>query len=109
MIKPSCDAIYICATAEREFRSCPNVFLPGIKRKLFYQIQNIVYKNNTFCIKNDHCICQQLFNDHKNQIITLIINKYLDLRLHHASKIKTKSNDIKLRKKLTKLILFRNE
>lgn len=109
LIKPCHDAIYICATAEREFRSCPNVFLPGIKTKLYYQIQKIVYKNNTFSTMNDHCIGQELFNNHKNQIIALIINKYLELRFHHASKIKTKSNEIKLRKKLTKLILFRNE
>lgn len=39
LIKPSRDAIYICASVKREFRSRPNVFLPGTKTK-----SNLLYK-----------------------------------------------------------------
>jgi len=35
---------------------------------------------------DDHCISQNLFNNHRDQLIALIIYIYLDVRLYHATK-----------------------
>jgi ABC-type Mn2+/Zn2+ transport system ATPase subunit len=56
-----------------------------------------------------HCSGQQLLNTHKDQAIALIINQYLNLRYQHAASIKEKKKSVSMRKKYTKLILFRNE
>jgi len=85
LIKPSQDVVEICQEAERTFRSF-NVFLPNIKYKMFNKIKQKIYqKPNIFNELNDHCKGQQLFNTHKDQIISLAILTYLNIRFHHAA------------------------
>jgi len=109
LIKPSQDVVKICQEAERTFRSF-NVFLPNIKHNIFNKIKHKIYqKPNIFNELNDHCKDQQLFNTHRDQIISLSILTYLNIRFHHAAASIDKTNNISMRKKITKIVLFRNE
>lgn len=109
LIKPSQDVVEICQEAERTFRSY-NVFLPNIKHRMFNEIKNKIYqKPNIFNELNYHCKGQQLFNTRRDQIISLAILTYLNIRFHHAVTSKEKKNSISIRKKFTKMVLFRNE
>jgi len=109
LMKPSQDVVEICLEAERTFRSF-NVFLPNIKHKMLNKIKNTIYqKPNIFNELNDHCRGQQLFNTHRDQIISLAILIYLNIRFHHAAASTEKKNNISIRKKFTKIVLFRNE
>lgn len=58
---------------------------------------------NAFKIMDDHCFGQQLFNNHKDQVIELIINKYLDVRFCHVTNLTNESNKIKLQTNLPNL------
>lgn len=109
LIKPSQDVAEICQETERTFRSY-NCFLPNIKPKMFNKIKNKIYKKpNIFKELNNHCKDQQLFNTHRDQIISQTILTYLNIRFHHAAASTEKKNCNSLRKKFTKIILFRNE
>jgi len=81
-------------------------FLPNIKHKLFNKIKHKIYqKPNIFNELNDHCKGQQLFNTHRDQIISFAILTYLNIRFHHAdASIEKKS--ISMRKKFSKNVKF---
>jgi len=84
-------------------------FLPNIKHKIFNKIKHKIYQNpNIFNELNDHCKGQQLFNTHRDQIISLAILAYLNIRFYHAA-ASIKKNSVSMRKKFTKIVLFRNE
>jgi len=77
---------------------------------MFNKIKQKIYqKPNIFNELNDHCKGQQLFNTHKDQIISLAILTYLNIRFPHAAASIEKKNSISMRKKFTKIVLFRNE
>jgi hypothetical protein len=107
LINPSQDVVQICQEAERVFQSY-NVFLPNIKNKMINEIKRNIHQRTIFQGLNDHS-GQQLFNTHRDQVIALIIIKFLNLRFHHAASIKEKKKCGSMQKKYTKLILFRNE
>lgn len=48
-----------------------------------------------------------ILDTHRDQLANLIIYKYLDIRMFHE--IKTKNEQLKIRSKFTKLILFKNQ
>lgn len=108
LINPSQNVVEICQVAERVFRSY-NVYFPNIKNKMINEIKRNIYQRTIFQELNEHCSGQQLFNTHRDQVIALIIIKLLNLRFHHAASKKEKKKCGSMRKKYTKLILFRNE
>jgi len=55
-----------------------------------------------------HIHGQGSFANHRDQLLTLIITGYINLRLKHLAKEQQKPT-VGVQKKLTKLILFRNE
>ncbi|KAF0706184.1 THAP-type domain-containing protein [Aphis craccivora] len=93
LIKPNQDIVEICQEAERIFRTY-SVFLPNIKSKIFYEIKNNIYQKPIIFKDhlNHHCLEQQLFNSHRDQIISLTILTYLNLRFHHAASTNEKKN-----------------
>jgi len=77
---------------------------------MFNKIKNTIYqKPNIFNELNDYSRGQQLFNTHRDQIISLAILIYLNIRFHHAAVSTERKNNISIRKKFTKYVLFRNE
>lgn len=110
LIKPSRDVVEICQEAERIFRFY-NVFLPNINHKMFNKIKHKIYqKPNIFDELNVQCKGQQLFNTHRDQIISLAILTYLyRYSFSPCCWVNRKKNSISMRKKFTKIVLFRNE
>lgn len=58
----------------------------------------------------DHLFNQDVFDNHRSQLLRLIIDYYITLRLHHFGKMHTLSITGKnVRRNYTKLILFKNQ
>lgn len=108
LIKPSQDVVDLCQVTERVFRS-HNIFLPNVKQKIVTEIKRNIYSKPVFKELNEHCTGQELFNTHRDQVIALIITTYLNIRFHHAAMTKEKKRQETMRKKYTKMILWRNE
>ncbi|KAL0115644.1 hypothetical protein PUN28_010866 [Cardiocondyla obscurior] len=53
---------------------------------------------------NDHILSQELFNNHKKQLVVCITDYYINIRFHHLGN--TYNKEQKKRHKLTMLILF---
>jgi len=111
LFKPSKDVEYICSVAEKWIR-CTNfssIYAKNFTNKLYIQIKSEVCR--TVFLSKDmdaHIYGQGLFTNHRDQLLTLIITVYINLRLKHLAKEQQKPT-VEVRKKLTKLILFRNE
>lgn len=67
-----------------------NVYLPNVKHKIVNEIKRNIYPKYIFKELNKHCINQQLFNTHRDQVIAIIITTYLNIRFHHAAMTKEK-------------------
>jgi len=70
--------------------------------------------SETYIFNNDimknHILNQDVFNNHRSQLIYLIIRHYVNIRLHHFAKMHTLSITKKnIRRNMTKLILFKNQ
>lgn len=76
---------------------------------MIIEINRNIYQKSIFKELNEHCTGPQLFNTHRDQVIGFIITKYLNVRFHHDAVIKEKKYSGSMRKKYTKLILFKNE
>lgn len=111
LFKSSKNVEYTCSVAEKWIR-CKNlssIYVKNFKNKLYIQIKSEVYR--TIFLSKDmdaHIHGQGLFTNHCDQLLTLIIITYINLRLKHLTK-EQKKLTVGVRQKLTKLILFRNE
>lgn len=57
-----------------------------------------------------HILNQDVFENHRSQLIQLIIRPYIKIRLHHFAKMHTLSITGKSKRRhFTKLILFKNQ
>jgi hypothetical protein len=75
-----------------------------LKNKVKRALYEVVFKNEEIY---QHIICQQQFNNHRDQLINLIITFTFNIRLHHE--VKQFDKESRLRNKFTKLVLFNNE
>ena len=103
----SLDVIQICETAERQFRST-NILR---KKNVLHYLMVMTLRNihpSILSENSEHMFEQGFLEDHRTQVIKLIILKYLTLRLRHST---TGKNDveIRIRHQLTKTILFKNQ
>lgn len=112
LIFPSRSVVLVCQETERLIRSYPPTYFNSNKNKLYLlvKIKQNLYKYNRELFSN--CPDQESFLDtHKNQIIKLIVFKYVDIRVFHEVR---KVNDINIksgrsRAKFTKMVLFNHE
>lgn len=101
-------------TAEYVFRMNNNVILTdkNILNKICMQTMNEIGQDSSIFNSDamvHHIKNQNIFDNHRSQLMKLITEYYITLRLHHFSK--THSLNIKgknIRRKLYKLILFNN-
>jgi len=56
-----------------------------------------------------HILTQDIFDNHLTQLIKLIIEYYINLRMHHYVKQHGQATTVKNIRKYTKLILFKNQ
>ncbi|CAI6355044.1 unnamed protein product [Macrosiphum euphorbiae] len=111
LYKPSKDVNFICCVSERWIRSSnlKEMYKKNVINKLYIKIKSEVY-NSIFrsSILDEHVSNQNLFTNHRDQLITIIITTFITLRLRHIANQQQKET-MGVRKKFTKLILFRNE
>ncbi|KAF0701563.1 Uncharacterized protein FWK35_00038328 [Aphis craccivora] len=111
LTKPSKDVFYLCSVSEKWIRckQVKDMYKNNFINKLYLQIKNDVYRSvfNTSTM-DTHISGQTSFTNHKEQLISIIINTYITLRLRSIAK-QTENSKISIRKKFTKLITFRNE
>jgi hypothetical protein len=72
-----------------------------IKREVF----TTVFQTSSM---NNHIFGQTLFTNHRHQLITIIINSYITLRLKSTAK-QIEKPKLCIRKKFTKLITLKND
>lgn len=108
------DILLICRIAERELKILTNENDNFNVAKHYAKLENrivmTIYNAHQHVFKqlSQHILDQDLVNNHRNILINLCIDFYLKLRLEQYAK---NFGGLKhsLRKKLTKLILFRGE
>lgn len=83
------DVNFICKCTEKIIRQCKNLLAENINTKLITKTLEIL--PITILDDNKHYLEQEPFSksllDHRNQLILLIIQKYIDIRLKHESNI----------------------
>lgn len=76
---------FICKCTEKIIREYINLFVKNINTILITKILEIL--PSSILDDNKHYLEQELFMDHCNQLILLVIQKYIDIRLKHENKI----------------------
>lgn len=115
LTKASADVHKICLTAEYIFRLQTNILLKdkNVLQKLCIKSMNEVGIDSSIFntqIMLIHILSQDIFDNHRTQLIKLIIEHYLTLRMHHYVKQHSQATTGKnIRRKYTKLILFKNQ
>lgn len=84
------------------------IFTHNIKSILVNKIfvQTCTVFNTTLMAK--HILSQNVIDNHKIQLIKLIIDIYVRIRLFHEAKLKSQKSEY-IRHKYTKLVLFKNQ
>lgn len=110
LIKPSKSVIVICHSTERFIRMYgDNIFhLSHIKKRITYNVRQDIY-TEVFLNMFEHILSQETFVSYKEVLINAIIHYYIDIRLFYIGKNAISQTNNRIRKKLTKLILFHNE
>jgi len=75
----------ICKRTEKVIRSNENLFANNIYKNLIAETLQTL--PSTILDDSDHHLEQEPFMDHRMQLIVLIIEKYVDIRLKHESKL----------------------
>lgn len=103
---PSNEVVTICKYVELIFRKTKL----GPKQKEIINIMLLKKCVNIFCDKHfvDHIKDQSILDNHRCQLIKLISNLYLKIRLHHECKLISEKNEY-IRSKYHRLILFNNQ
>lgn len=89
LIKPSKDVELLSKETEKCIRQHQEIvfkqknIVQFLKNKVKRALYEVVFKNEEMY---QLIICQQQFNNHRDQLINLIITFYLNIRLHHEGK-----------------------
>ncbi|KAL5239301.1 hypothetical protein ACI65C_006711 [Semiaphis heraclei] len=115
LITPTTDVHKICLTTEYIIRMNLNILLThkNIKQILIVKTMNEICHESTIFnsqLMKTHILNQDPLDNHRSQLLNIIINFYITLRMHHYAKMHTLSITGKnVRRNLTKLILFKNQ
>lgn len=81
LIYPSDDVNSICRRAEKVIRRCENLYTRDINFRVIKETLEMLL--SSILDDGDHYKSQEPLMDHRNQLILIIIQKYIDLRLKH--------------------------
>lgn len=106
LFKPSKDVVKICTTGESFVKSL-NITQFTTAKFVLLTLRRLKH-NELFKDLDEHCYEQEPLSNHKYQLITLILNSYYTIRIHHINKTK---NEVvhRIRHKLTKYIHFSHQ
>ncbi|KYQ53568.1 hypothetical protein ALC60_00095, partial [Trachymyrmex zeteki] len=101
---PPEDVIFICMSTEKTIRRHVHLLLTkDINNKLITEtLQTLPH---TILDSNNYILDQDPLYDHRHQLILLIIQKYIDIRLTHESKC-SKDDSKRIRMRNNKLTIF---
>jgi len=105
----------ICLTTEYVFRmNHDNIFTDkNILTRICMQTMNEIGQDSSIFNSDamiDHIKNQNIFDNHRSQLMKLITECYITLRFHHFSKMHTLNIKGKnIRRQFSKLILFKNQ
>jgi len=107
LINASADVVTLCKIAEKTFRE--NMSIISERNILYTLLVKTVRKvpSNIFS-DTSHLFDRSCLNDHRLQLIKIIINKYFKPRCTHYG-ISKNANVERIRDKFTKLILFKSQ
>lgn len=108
LMKASPDVIKICQVAEKTFRIFSNSTPCPLINKMIVNCRRFLQGHDLFSVANDHILNQDPLNNHCSQLITLIAQVYLTVRVHYMNK-NINSVDVRIRQQYNKLILFKNQ
>lgn len=107
LIYPQQNIYRICKITEQEIR-CSNMKSKNFFAQLINKVFRSVLNSHIFCNIN-HSLTD-INNDHKSLLIKSIVDYYIKIRCFHLAKQANLSNtDTFVRKKLTKLIHYKNQ
>lgn len=108
LILPNHDVIEICKIAERVIRGYQRIDGLNVANRITIECMRKININKYLISSTNHFLEQEPINNHLLQLIKLIMNIYITLRLHH---INSSTNSIyqKIRTFYTKLILFKHQ
>jgi len=103
----SADVVTLCKIAEKTFRENMSILserniLNTLLVKTVRKVPSNIFSNTS------HLFDQSYLNDHRLQLIKIILNKYFKSRCIHYSNSKN-ANVKRIRSKFTKLILFKSQ
>lgn len=110
IVQPSEDVIRVCRFAETELHILENKDTLQEKYLLFILIINILNNvwNCIFKVRNQHALDFDVEGNHVINLIKTISYNYCKVRLRHEAK-SLHNTDCRVRRKLTKSILFKNQ
>lgn len=97
------DVNFICKCTEKIIRQSENLLAKNINTNIIIKTLEIL--PSTILDDNKHFLEQEPFMDHRNQLILLIIQKYIDIRLKHESNILNDQRQ-RIRMQNNKLTIF---
>jgi len=96
------EVFFICKCTEKVVRQNGNLFLKNIYSKLVNETLRMLPKT---IFDNAHFFEQEPLLSHRNQLLVLIISKYIDIRLNHEGKIMNDHKE-RIRMQNNKLTIF---
>lgn len=108
LIKPNKNVIEICKIAERIIREYQDIDKSNVVSKITLNCMKKINISKYFQQLTYHFFEQEPLNNHLLQLIKIILNTYITLRLHHINS-STNAIDQKIRNFYTKLILFKHQ
>ena len=85
--------------------------MPSIMDRIFLKTLSVIdiRFTNTFSNFDNHVESSSFATSHRHQMIKKVVFCYISMRLKHLCKEKKKNTDVKVRRKLCKLVLFKNQ
>ena len=115
LVSPSPGVTSVCSAAERCFRRLELTKPPsckGFAETIVLSVtEDIMTQNDTiFSELHHHMFDTEPFDNHRLNLVKMIANEYVKIRLYHWGKQYTASiTGSKIRKDLSKLILFKHQ
>lgn len=116
LVRPADDVVYICETTEQYIQrmlTCSSGKLPqatGVSHAISAAVLNHVAYNAIFDQLYEHMLDSTADNNHVFSLIKCVSHCFCKIRFHHLAKTFTaKLTGAKVRKQLTKLVLFKHQ
>ena len=96
---------------EHQMKICNIYMMPSIMDRIFLKTLSVIDIRfpNTFSNFDNHVESSSLATSHRHQMIKKVVFCYISMRLKHLCKEKNENTDVKVRRKLCKLVLFKNQ